>query len=117
MTAQQTRQKKFTLSELRKFTKARLIRIILSLQKGRLSKAIKRIRKRKSSGRRKKLKAGIHFVKLKGGITRKVRVKPNGQWVFLKGKSKGGGKRRKSRSKSTKRRKSKGNRKSKRRKR
>jgi len=94
MTAQQTRMKKYTLSELRKFTKARLIRIILSLQKGRLNKAIKRGRKRArrlTTGRRKKLRPGIHFVKMKGGRTRKVKVLANGRWRFMKGKSKGGG--------------------------
>ena len=39
-----------------------------------------------------KLKPGVHMVTLKGGQKRKVRVKPNGQWVFLKmGKGGGGG--------------------------
>jgi len=94
-------------------TKARLIRIILKLQSGRVVIAIKqrgrKLRKRVSSGSRKKLSVGVHTVKLRNGQTRRVRVLPNGRWKFLKG----GGKRRKS----TKRRKTKGRRSSKRRKR
>jgi len=113
MTATKSRFKKYTLKELRKMTKARLIRIILKLQTGRLGKAIrKRVRsgRRKSSGRRKKgLSVGVHTVKLRNGQTRRVRVLPNGRWKFLKG----GGKRRKS----TKRRSTKRRRSSKRRKR
>jgi len=111
--------KKFTLKELRKMTKARLIRIILKLQTGRVFSAIKKRKqkafrkfqkatKRRSSGRRN-LKAGIHTIKMRNGQTRRVKVLANGQWRFLKG----GGKRRKS----TKRRSTKGRRKSKRRKR
>jgi len=113
MTAQRSRMKKYTLSELRKFTKARLIRIILSLQKGRLSKSIRRARKgirRRTTGRRKKLSPGIHFVKMKGGKTRKVKVLANGRWRFMKGKSKGGGKRRKSTKRRRTKRRSKSNR-------
>jgi len=109
MTAQRTRTKLYTLSELRKFTKARLIRIILSLQKGRLNKAIKRARKgikRRTTGRRKKLSPGIHFVKMKGGRTRKVKVLSNGRWRFMKGTKKGGKRRKSAKRRLTKRRRS-----------
>jgi len=44
--------------------------------------------KRKTSkrkGGKKRLSAGVHWVKLKGGKRRKVRVLRNGQWRFMKG--------------------------------
>jgi len=112
MTHTRSRFKKFTLKELRKMTKARLIRIILKLQSGRVFGAIKKrvskSNKRRSSGRRN-LRAGVHTIKMRNGQTRRVKVLANGQWRFLKG----GGKRRKS----TKRRSTKRRRSSKRRKR
>ena len=42
-----------------------------------------RSNKRRSSIKRK-LKAGVHMVKIKGGKMRKVRVLSNGQWRFMK---------------------------------
>jgi len=44
--------------------------------------------KRKASkrkGGKKRLSPGVHWVKLKGGKKRKVRVLRNGQWRFMKG--------------------------------
>jgi len=43
-----------------------------------------RTRSRKTSGKRK-LSAGVHWVTLKGGKRRKVRVNAKGQWRFMKG--------------------------------
>jgi len=111
MAKQKTRLKKFTLKELRKMTKARLIRIILRLQLGRVGSAIKKARRTKRSSRTKrkrsrtknsrKLSAGIHIIRMKNGQTRKVKVLANGQWRFLKN---GNIKRRKTSKRSTRRR-------------
>lgn len=62
--------------------------------KSRLKSRVHRIKhrvKRRSSHKshkrssiKRKLKAGVHMVKIKGGKMRKVRVLSNGQWRFMK---------------------------------
>ena len=80
----------FTRTELNKKTKKSLVtlcleyqRIIIRIVKLKLKKVGKRIKKRKT--KRKKLRAGVHSVTIKGK-KRKVRVLKNGQWRFLKGR-------------------------------
>ena len=78
----------FTRIELNKKTKRSLVtlcleyqRIIIRIVKLKLTKVGKRITKRKS--KKKKLRAGVHSVTIKGK-KRKVRVLKNGQWRFMK---------------------------------
>jgi len=40
--------------------------------------------KHRASKSKHKLRAGVHWVKVKGGKKRKVRVLANGQWRFMK---------------------------------
>jgi len=76
----------FSRIELNKKTKRSLVtlcleyqRVIIRLVKLKLNKVGKRITKRKS--KKKKLRAGIHTVTIKGK-KRKVKVLKNGQWRF-----------------------------------
>ena len=80
----------FSRSELNKKTKRSLVtlcleyqRVIIRIVKLKLTKVGKRITKRKS--KKKKLRAGIHTVTIKGK-KRKVKVLKNGQWRFMKGR-------------------------------
>ena len=80
----------FTRIELNKKTKRSLVtlcleyqRVIIRIVKLKLTKIGKRITKRKS--KKKKLRAGIHTVTIKGK-KRKVKVLKNGQWRFMKGR-------------------------------
>ena len=80
-----------TAQALRKWSKTRLIRLILRLESARISRIGRRRTTRKSKGSRRRgskrrLRAGVHFVKV-GRTTRKVRVNAKGQWKFLKGKT------------------------------
>ena len=77
----------FTRIELNKKTKRSLVtlcleyqRIIIRIVKLKLTRVGKRITKRKS--KKKKLRAGVHSVTIKGK-KRKVRVLKNGQWRFM----------------------------------
>ena len=81
-----------TAQTLRKWSKTRLIRLILRLEAARISRTgRRRLRGRRSrAGSRKsgkRLSAGIHHVSIKGKL-RKVKVLANGQWRFMKGGSK-----------------------------
>jgi len=76
----------FSRIELNKKTKRSLVtlcleyqRVIIRIVKLKLNKVGKRITKRKS--KKKKLRAGIHTVTIKGK-KRKVKVLKNGQWRF-----------------------------------
>ena len=78
----------FSRAELNKKSKRSLVtlcleyqRVIIRIVKLKLNKVGKRITKRKS--KRKKLRAGVHTVTIKGK-KRKVKVLKNGQWRFLK---------------------------------
>lgn len=78
----------FSRTELNKKSKRSLItlcleyqRIIIRIVKLKLKKVGKRIRKRKT--KRKKLRAGVHNVTIKGK-KRKVKVNSKGQWRFMK---------------------------------
>ena len=78
----------FSRAELNKKTKRSLVtlcleyqRIIIRIVKLKLNKVGKRITKRKS--KKKKLRAGVHIVTVKGK-RRKVKVLKNGQWRFMK---------------------------------
>lgn len=80
----------FSRAELNKKTKRSLVtlcleyqRIIIRIVKLRLKKVGKRITKRKS--KKKKLRAGVHTVTIKGK-RRKVKVLKNGQWRFMNGR-------------------------------
>jgi len=80
----------FTRAELNKKSKRSLVtlcleyqRVIIRIVKLRLKKVGKRITKRKS--KKKKLRAGVHTVTIKGK-RRKVKVLKNGQWRFMKGR-------------------------------
>ncbi len=81
-----------TALELRKWSKTRLIRLILRLEAvriGRIGRSSTRRRggvaRRRKSGKRK-LSAGVHNVSIRGK-SRRVKVLANGQWRFLKGKT------------------------------
>ena len=81
-----------TALELRKWSKTRLIRLILRLEGARISRIGRRVKgHRRKAGRRKsgkkRLSAGIHHVSIRGKL-RKVKVLANGQWRFMKGVSK-----------------------------
>ena len=81
-----------TALELKKWSKSRLIRLILRLEAARISRTGRRrsTRVRRRAGSRKsgkRLSAGVHTVNIRGK-SRKVRVLRNGQWRFLKGKTK-----------------------------
>jgi hypothetical protein len=55
--------------------------------KNRLKSRIRKTRSKLRSSRskaKKRLKAGIHMIKIKGGKMRKVRVLANGQYRFMK---------------------------------
>jgi hypothetical protein len=78
----------FSRAELNKKSKRSLVtlcleyqRVIIRIVKLKLNKVGKRITKRKS--KKKKLRAGVHTVTIKGK-KRKVKVLKNGQWRFLK---------------------------------
>ena len=80
----------FSRAELNKKSKRSLVtlcleyqRIIIRIVKLKLNKVGKRITKRKS--KKKKLRAGVHTVTIKGK-RRKVKVLKNGQWRFMKGR-------------------------------
>jgi len=80
----------FSRIELNKKTKRSLVtlcleyqRVIIRIVKLKLTKVGKRITKRTS--KKKKLRAGIHTVTIKGK-KRKVKVLKNGQWRFMKGR-------------------------------
>ena len=82
-----------TAMELRKWSKSRLIRLILRLEAARISRtgrrrstrARRRVGSRKSG--KKRLSAGVHTVNIRGK-SRKVKVLANGQWRFMKSGSK-----------------------------
>ena len=80
-----------TALELRKWSKTRLIRLILRLEAVRVSRIGRRVkshsRKRGRKSGKKRLSAGIHHVSIRGK-SRKVKVLANGQWRFMKGGSK-----------------------------
>ena len=80
----------FSRVELNKKSKRSLVtlcleyqRVIIRIVKLRLKKVGKRITKRKT--KKKKLRAGVHTVTIKGK-RRKVKVLKNGQWRFMKGR-------------------------------
>ena len=80
----------FSRVELNKKSKRSLVtlcleyqRVIIRIVKLRLKKVGKRITKRKT--KKKKLRAGVHTVTIKGK-RRKVKVLKNGQWRFMRGR-------------------------------
>lgn len=84
------------MKALKKLPKMKLAKVCYDLEKSMLPTISKTITKPrtitrlmetgqiKKSVRKKKLKAGIHFVKFNDGFRRKVRVLANGQWRFMK---------------------------------
>lgn len=78
-----------TAKELRKWSKTRLIRLILRLEAARVSRIGLRRKSKtsRSAGSKRKLSPGVHNVRFKNGKTRRVRVLKNGRWRFLKGKA------------------------------
>ncbi len=68
----------------RKSSKTKRKRAKGSGPKRRKSQKLKTISTGGGMKKKRKLKAGIHLVKMKGGRIRRVRVLRNGQWRFMK---------------------------------
>ncbi len=86
-----------TAQELRKWSKTRLIRLILRLESARILRTVRRriTGGRKRGSTKRKLSAGVHIVRIKGKA-RRVRVNSKGQWRFLKNKARSSNRRRRS---------------------